>query len=274
MIGSHDTQRPTAVRAIGYVRVSTEEQAGQGHSLAMQPDLIRQWCALYGMELADIITDAGIGAGAALHKRPGGKELLARLRGGEADVVVVYRLDRLFRNAQHGLNFIRDELDAHGVALQSINEKVDTTSAVGKFVLTILLGAAEYERDLVRERTRAVVVRLRAQGKVYNQLPFGCVARGGELDPATGRVRGQSLFRDPATWPLREMIVAMRAADPAPSLQAIADELERRGIPAPKGGTRWGKESVKRIVVSHGDLKHIPPLPATHDPAVSEAAQP
>ena len=129
------------MRALGYIRVSTEEQAGQGHSLALQPDMIRQWCGLFGHTLVDVVEDRGISAGTALHKRPGGRELLRRLRAGEADVVVVYRLDRLFRNAQHGLNFVRDELDRTGVALQSISEKVDTTTAVGKFVLTILMGA-------------------------------------------------------------------------------------------------------------------------------------
>ena len=263
------------MRALGYVRVSTEEQAGQGHSLALQPDLIRQWCALFGHQLVDVIEDRGVSAGAALHKRPGGRELLRRLAAGEADMVVVYRLDRLFRNAQHGLNFVRDQLDATGVALQSITEKVDTTTAVGRFVLTILMGAGEYERDLVRERTRATVQSLRERGRVFGTTPYGCVAVGGQWSDSAGRVVGQSLFRDPVTWPHRELIVALRGPHDGPaqlSLEAIAQELFQRGIRAPNGGARWTKASVSRVINSHGGLKHIPLLPATHETAVSEAA--
>lgn len=263
------------MRALGYVRVSTEEQVGQGHSLAMQPDLIRQWCALFGHHLVDVIEDRGVSAGSTLHKRPGGRELLRRLQAGEADMVIVYRLDRLFRNAQHGLNFVRDQLDATGVALQSISEKVDTTNAVGRFVLTILMGAAEYERDLVRERTRATAQSLRERGRVFGTTPYGCVAMGGQWSDAVGRVVGQSLFRDAATWKHRELIVQLRGPHDGPaqlSLEAIAQELFQRGIRAPNGGARWTKASVARVINSHGGLKHIPPLPANHETAVSEDA--
>lgn len=258
------------MRAIGYVRVSTEEQAGQGHSLGMQPEQIRQWCALYGIELVDIIVDAGVSGGKALQNRAGGKEVLRRLRAGEADVLVVYRLDRLFRNAQHGLNFVRDELHACGAALQSITEKLDTTTAVGRFVLTMLMGAAEYERDLVSERNKAVATRLRLSGRVYTHVPFGCVARGGQLDEATGRVAGQSLFRDPASWPTVELIVALRAQ--GLSFEGIVDALEERGIPARSGKPRWQKKAVARVVAAHGRLQHIPALPEAPETAVSEAA--
>lgn len=264
------------MRALGYIRVSTEEQAGQGHSLALQPDMIRQWCGLFGHTLVDVVEDRGISAGIALHKRPGGRELLRRLRAGEADVVVVYRLDRLFRNAQHGLNFVRDELDRTGVALQSISEKVDTTTAVGKFVLTILMGAAEYERDLVRERTRATQQSLRERGRVYGTTPYGCVAMGGTWSDDAGRVVGQSLYRDPATWPNRELIMDLRGPHDGPaqmSLEAIADELFKRGIRAPNGGKRWQKTSVSRVINSHGGLKHIPPMPAVHEAVVSGGEQ-
>lgn len=263
------------MRAIGYIRVSTEEQGRVGHSLDMQPDRIRQWCALYDIHLVDVIADTGISAGVALHKRPGGKQLLERLRAGEADAVIVYRLDRLFRNAQHGLNFIRDELDLRGVALQSITEKIDTTTPTGRLMLTMMLGVAEYERDVVRERTRATSENLRQRGRVYGTTPFGCVAVGGNWDDTQGRVIGQQLFRCPSTWAHRELIVELRGPHDGKaqlSYNAIAEQLDLRGIRAPEGGKRWQKTSISRVINSHGGLKHIPALPATHETAVSEAA--
>ncbi|MEA9759756.1 MULTISPECIES: recombinase family protein [Xanthomonas] len=267
----------TVRRAIGYVRVSTDEQAAQGHSLALQPERIRQWCALRELQLVDIVFDEGISAGVQLHKRPGGKELMHRLRTGEADVVVVFRLDRLFRNAQHGLNFVRDELDGRGINLHSITELVDTTTPTGRLMLTMLWAVAEYERDTIRERTRSTMEGLRQQGRVYGTTPYGCVAVGGRWDESLGRVVGQHLYRDPKTWPHRELIVQLRGPHDGAeqlSLQGISTELEARGIPAPAGGRRWQKHSVSRVINTHGGLKHIQPLPTEHEPAVSEAAQP
>jgi site-specific DNA recombinase len=263
------------IRAIGYIRVSTEEQGRSGHSLDMQPERIRQWCALYDIHLIDVITDSGVSAGVALHKRPGGKQLLARIRAGEADAVVIYRLDRLFRNAQHGLNVIRDELDMRGVALQSITEKIDTTSPAGRLMLTMMLGIGEYERDVIRERTRATSEDLRRRGRVYGHTPYGCVSHGGVWDEGQGKLIGQSLYRCPKTWPHRELIVSLRGphdGDAQLSLGAIVNELDQRGIPAPGGGKRWTKTGVSRVINSHGGIKHIPALPTPHEAAVSEAA--
>lgn len=271
------------MRALGYIRVSTEEQQRTGHSLDMQPERIRQWCELgignngVPLTLVDIVADNGVSAGKALSKRPGGAELLRRLREGEADVVIVYRLDRLFRNAQHGLNFIRGELDSTGVSLQSISELVDTTTATGRLCLTMLLGVAEYERDTTRERNRATTDSLRSRGRVYGTTPYGCVAMNGRWSEDKGRVVGQELFRDPITWPHRELIVSLRqpgADGKRMSLAQIADQLRAHGIPSPDGLGRWGKASVSRVINSHGGLKHIPALPADHEAAVSEAAQP
>ncbi|HBN55002.1 MAG TPA: hypothetical protein DD456_13535 [Stenotrophomonas sp.] len=263
------------IRALGYIRVSTEEQGRHGHSLDLQPERIRQWCALYDIHLVDVIADNGVSAGTALHKRPGGKQLLARIRAGEADAVVIYRLDRLFRNAQHGLNVIRDEFELRGVALQSITERVDTTTPHGRLVLTMLLAVGEYERDVTRERTRATSESLRLRGRVYGNTPYGCVSHGGYWDDAQAKLVGQQLFRCPQTWPHRELIVQLRGphgGKPQMGLGSIAAELERRGIRAPGGGQRWQKTSISRVINSHGGLKHIPALPATHEAAVSEAA--
>lgn len=245
------------MRAIGYIRVSTQEQANAGHSLDMQPERIRQWCELRGLELVDIVHDDGISAGKPLAKRPGGAQLLERLAAGEADVVVVYRLDRLFRNAQQGLNVIRDELDSIGVGLQSVTELVDNTTAIGKLCVTMILAVAEYERDCTSERTRATAHSLRARGRKYASAPYGTIAAGGHFDEEKGRVVGQQLFRDPATWPVRERIIGMRLFEQL-SLRAIADQLAGEGIPAPAGGAAWSPNTLNELIRSHESLAHLP----------------
>lgn len=266
-----DFDTPAPRRAIGYIRVSTEEQARAGHSLGMQPERIAHWCAATGdLQLVDVIRDEGVSAGKPLHKRPGGAELLRRLAAGEADVVVVYRLDRIFRNTQQGLNFIRGELQDLGVALQSVTERIDTGTADGKLWLTIQLAIAEYERDRTSERTRAVSTSLRQRGRKYAHAPFGTVATGGHHDEAKGRVVGQSLARDPQTWPVRERIVAMRL-DGKLSLRAIAARLAAERIDAPGGGAEWSISTLNELVKSHASLAHLP-LHAPQDAAPAAAA--
>lgn len=251
------------MRAIGYIRVSTEEQAGQGHSLAMQPQRIRQWCELQGVALIDVIRDEGVSASVPLEKRVGGADLITRLRNREADVVVVYRLDRLFRDAFDGLHFFRNVSTPLGVAVHSISELIDTGTPHGKFNLTVQLGIAELERDLLSSRTKATINSMRERGKVYGTVPFGCV----EVDGC--------LYRDPETWPHREFIVSLRRTPVGGrqlSLAQIAMVLRTQGISAPSGGREWSKTSVSRVVDTHDGLNHIPALPADHETAVSEAA--
>lgn len=253
------------MRAIGYIRVSTEEQGRAGHSLDMQPERIRQWCALQGLELAGVITDKGVSAGTPLDKRKGGAQLLLALETGEAQTVVVYKLDRLFRDTLDGLLFFRQFATPRGVVVQSISELIDTSTPQGRFNLNIQLSMSEYERDITCERNRAVSAHLRANARPSGTTPYGVVAIDGRL------------YRDPATWPQRERIVAMRqppADGSRPrSLALIADLLRAEGIAAPQGGAGWSKSSVARVIQSHDDLKDYPWAPARHEAAVSEGAE-
>ena len=109
---------------------------------------------------------------------------------------------------------------------------------------------------------------LRAAGKPNGTTPYGCVTAGGQL--VDGRRVGQRLYRDPATWPARERIVQLRAE--GLSFAAIRAELSRLRVPSPTGEPAWGKSSIKLVCDTHLGLNHIPPLPAPHETAVSEAA--
>lgn len=256
------------MRALGYIRVSTEEQRRSGHSLAMQPRQLQQWAELRELELVDVVRDEGVSAGLPLDRRRGGAELLRRLRAGEAQALVVYRLDRLFRDALDGLLFFRQVAEPAGVVVHSVSELIDTSTPAGKLNLTISLGAAEYERDLACERTRAVSASLRQQGRAYGHAPYGVVAVGPKGE--------QRLYQDPDTWPIRELIVAMRRGrhnghSRAMSYADIAAVLNEQGVASPMGYPWWSKQSIRRVVDTHGGLDHIPPLPAAPEAEVSAA---
>ncbi len=133
---------------IGYARVSTEEQ-----NLNLQRD------ALTKANCAQIFTDTVSGTKA---KRPGLEQALSHLRSG--DTLVVWRLDRLGRSLRHLIDTVT-ELEARGIGFKSLTESIDTTTTGGKLVFHIFGALAEFEREIIRERTKAGLTAARARGK-------------------------------------------------------------------------------------------------------------
>lgn len=133
---------------IGYARVSTEDQSAEGQIL----DLKTFGCT-------EIFRENASGAD---RERPQLKAVLSRVRKG--DTLVVVRIDRLARSLAHLLDVI-DTLDRKGVAFKSLGDPIDTGSPQGKFTLQILGAVAEFERSLIRERTKAGVRLAKALGK-------------------------------------------------------------------------------------------------------------
>ena len=133
---------------IGYARVSTDDQ-----SLALQQDaLSRAGCERIYREKAS----------GARPERPELARLLETLRPG--DTLVVWRLDRLGRSLKHLIETV-ERLDALGVGFQSLAETIDTTTGGGKLVFHLFAALAEFERTLIRERTRAGLDAARARGR-------------------------------------------------------------------------------------------------------------
>lgn len=134
---------------VGYARVST-----QGQAFDLQKDALKE----VGCER--VYTDVVSGAKAA---RPGLDEVLEYLRPG--DTLVVWRLDRLGRSLSHLIEIVR-KLDDGGVGFRALREQVDTTTAGGKLVFHVFGALAEFERELIRERTAAGLKAARARGRV------------------------------------------------------------------------------------------------------------
>jgi DNA invertase Pin-like site-specific DNA recombinase len=133
---------------IGYARVSTRDQ-----DAALQRD------ALAAAGCAPIFEDQASGARA---ERPGLADALAFLRDG--DVLVVWKLDRLGRSLSHLIETVAD-LEARGVGFQSITEAIDTTTSSGRLTFHLFGALGQFERDLIRERTRAGLAAAAARGR-------------------------------------------------------------------------------------------------------------
>jgi len=142
------TPHNTTSLLIGYARVSTADQ-----TLNLQQDaLIKEGCT-------KIFTDTGSGANT---ERKGLDDALSYVRAG--DTLVVWRLDRLGRSLQHLIETIT-KLNNRGIGFRSLTEQIDTTTSGGKLIFHIFGALAEFERDLIQERTQAGLQAARARGQ-------------------------------------------------------------------------------------------------------------
>ncbi len=227
------------MRAIGYTRCSTNEQADSGLGLDVQEQRIQAYCGMKGMELIQIVTDAGVSGGKPLANREGGQRLLTAIRKRQADGVVMLKLDRMFRNAGDCLS-TTDKWERTGISLHIVDlggNAIDTTSAAGRFMLVVLAGAAEMERNLTRERTRSAMAVKRANGQRIGTVPYG-------FDLAAD---GKTLTENPAEREIVEQIRTMRSE--GATLQRIAQSLTDRGIPTKTGrSVSWQHKTVGRIL--------------------------
>lgn len=139
---------------IGYARVSTLDQ-----DLALQRD------ALAAARCTRVFEDRASGAKA---ERPGLAQALAYVRSG--DVLVVWKLDRLGRSLSHLIDTVRT-LEAHGVGLRSLTEQIDTTTPGGRLIFHVFGALGQFERDLIRERTRAGLTAAAARGRHGGRKP-------------------------------------------------------------------------------------------------------
>ena len=163
-----------------YVRVSTADQALSHLSLEAQAAACRSYCAFHWPGLTqEIFTDVAPGS------RTNGRPALAALLADPSRfcAVVTLRLDRLARNALD-LLIISRTLDAAHVPLHSVTESIDTHSAPGRLFLTVLAALAEFERDILSERTREALAAKRARGERLGAIPFGFDSHTGAPDPA------------------------------------------------------------------------------------------
>jgi len=221
------------MKAVGYIRVSTEDQT-QGVSLDNQKAKIKAYADLKDLQLIGIIEDAGISAKNL--NRPGAQQVLNMARKKKVNAVIVYKLDRMFRSTIDALETTK-MFDRWGVAFHSINETIDTQSAMGRFFFTLTAALAEMERGIIGERTASALAHKRANGKkTGGDVPFGYC-----LD-----VDGQTLTEDPKE---QEVIRLMKdLKEKAYSLRSICRELEKEGHLTKAGKIKWHPQIIAQIL--------------------------
>ncbi|MDP6526915.1 MAG: recombinase family protein [Kiritimatiellia bacterium] len=221
--------------AIGYIRVSTDQQAEEGVSLDAQRERLEAYAKMQDLDLVEIIEDAGISGTVPLADRDGGAALIAALVDHQAPHVVALKLDRLFRDAADALNQTR-QWDKDKIALHLIDvggQSINTSSAMGRMFLTMMAGFAELERNLISERTAAALRHKKQKGEVYSALPLGYEDQDGQLVPIDEEMVIVSEIR------------AMR--QDGLSLHKIANDLNGRGIVGKRGG-RFYASTIRAIL--------------------------
>ena len=173
------TSKSAKTRAIGYVRVSTEGQAQDGLSLGAQRARLAAYCVAMDLELLDVVTDE---MSARSLNRPGIQKVLKQLERGEADALVVAKLDRLTRSVRD-LGMLVENYFSEGNpwSLLSVGDSIDTRTASGRLVLNVLGSVSQWEREAIGERTREALAIVKAQGFKLGH-PFYGYRRSDKLD--------------------------------------------------------------------------------------------
>lgn len=204
------------MRAIGYCRVSTDEQGSEGLSMEWQRGVIQAEVNRRGWTLDEVYTD--VASGKSLRRRDDMREALTELASGRAEVLVIAKLDRLSRSVSDFAGILAQSRE-QGWELDVCDLGVDTTSPSGKMVAQIMMVLAEWEREMIGERTK-------------NALQIA-------------RARGTRLGRPPNVTPETHRLIRM-LRDSGLSWQKVADALSAEGIETAQGGT-WRASTVRKL---------------------------
>ncbi len=225
------SRRPKCTKAVAYIRVSTGKQ---DLSLKAQEERVKAYCAAYGLDLVEVIREQAVTGKLKLDKRPEGSRI-AQLTAAGVCHIVSLKLDRLFRNAVDALNHV-EEWEEAGISLHLVDmggQSINTGSSMGKMMLTMLAGFAEFERNMIAERTTAALNYKKSHGKVYNHTPYGFNAEDGALIP------------DATEQAAIAKMQALRAE--GTSYNEIANTLNDDCVATKQGGT-WRSQTVKNIL--------------------------
>jgi len=225
-------ERQAAV--VGYVRVSTEEQAESGSSMAVQRRKITDYASVYGLPLSEVIEDGG--QSAKNMNRPGVQRILELIQKREVSTIIVHKLDRLTRSVRD-LGTILDLCEKKGIALMSVEEKLDTSCAAGRMVLNIMATVSQWEREVIGERTATVLRSKRENGQKFNSTaPYGY------------RFYGAKMIAESTEQAIVQS--ARQLHGQGKGFREIGRELARQGFKTRSGSSIWNAQTVKNILKS------------------------
>ena len=216
-----------------YIRVSTDKQATEGFSLAAQREKLNAYCIANGWtaDAAHIYVDAGISGKST--ERPEYQKMLAAVAAGDVRRIVAVKLDRLSRNTRDFLGLL-DYCDAHACGIVSIAESFDTSTPVGRAVVTVLMAFAELERSQIADRMQSGRDQKAREGERNGApVPYGYRLEGGQW---------AAVEHQAAT--VKRIFEAFNAGA---SLRGVAAELNAGSVPAPKGAA-WYPAQIRYIL--------------------------
>lgn len=222
-------------RTVAYVRVSTEKQADRGVSLQAQQAKIRAYAELYGLDLMEVVVDAGVSAKSL--DRPGLSRALGMLRSGAAAALLVVKLDRLTRSVRDLGGLVEGYFASpDGPALLSVSEQIDTRTAAGRLVLNVLGAVSQWEREAIGERTSAAMQHMAERGAYTGgQAPFGY------------RLAGERLIEQEDEQAVIREARGLRSQ--GLSLRAVASKLHDLGFRS-RAGRAFAAVQVQRMVAA------------------------
>lgn len=203
--------------ALAYVRVSTADQVEHGASLDAQRATLTDEARRRGWDV-EVVADEGLSAKSL--NRPGLLSALARLDRGEADYLLAIRLDRVSRSVADFAGLL-DRAQRKGWGLVLLSPNIDTADPAGRFTANVLASAAQYERELIGQRTREGMAQRKAEGVT--------MGRPVELAPEVAA-----------------RITTLRAE--GLSLAKIAARLTADGVRTARGGQEWRASSIARVL--------------------------
>lgn len=227
------TNPPTAIRAVGYRRVSTVEQADSGAGLAAQRSTIEAEAARRGWDLVEVHTDEAM-SGKSLVGRTALEAAIAAVESGRAEVLVVAKLDRLSRSL---LDFasLMARAQANRWNLVALDLGIDLSTPAGEFLASVMASAAQWERRIVGQRTREALAQKKAAGV--------------RLGPP------RRLPDDVA-----DQIVGLRGS--GLSWARVAETLNEMGVPTALDGRQWYPSTARNAALAYErDLARVAATP-------------
>lgn len=226
------------MRYVAYVRVSTDEQARSGLSLEAQRDRLVNWCGIFDHTLIEVVSDEGFSAKSTA--RPGLERILEMIERREIDGIVFWKLDRLTRSTRD-LADILDLCKRKRVDLASVSESLDTSTACGRMVVSMIGVVAQWEREAIGERTSDALQVKRARGERFSGIiPFGYRLTDGRLVAAADEQAALDA-------------VKQMTASAWHSLRALSRMLDERGM-RNRSGKPFSASSVRRMVATVGKV--------------------
>lgn len=231
-------------RLAAYLRVSSEDQARDGVSIAAQRERLEAWARAHRAELVAVDSDEGVSGSVAPARRAGLSRALARLRAGEVDGLVVVALDRLSRRVRDVID-LADEFARRGWELVSMVEHIDTSSPTGRFTIVLLGGLAQLEREQASDRTREGLRQVAREGRARSRYtPLGWRLEDGTVEVRRGGPR--HLVEDPHEQDVLARVAQLRGR--GFGARRIARQLNESGIPNPRTGQPWAPWRIAEVL--------------------------